>query len=72
MIKETYTDEHLEIVRDSCKEIRDLAIIGLLNVYLIKPYSKLKISSVEKRGVVNIITNNITIDSDKDIYYRKY
>ena len=31
MIKETYTDEHLEIMRDSCKEIRDLAMIDLLN-----------------------------------------
>ncbi|CAG9359557.1 Site-specific recombinase XerD [Clostridium perfringens] len=31
VIKETYTDEHLEIMRDSCKEIRDLAMIDLLN-----------------------------------------
>lgn len=30
-VKETYTDEHLEIMRDNCKEIRDLAIIDLLN-----------------------------------------
>lgn len=31
VIKETYTDEHLEIMRDNCKEIRDIAIIDLLN-----------------------------------------
>lgn len=31
VIKETYTYEHLEIMRDSCKEIRDLAMIDLLN-----------------------------------------
>ena len=31
VIKETYTDEHLEIMRDSCNDIRDLAIIDLLN-----------------------------------------
>lgn len=31
IIKEIYTDEHLEIMRDNCKEIRDLAIIDLLN-----------------------------------------
>ena len=29
-IKETYTDEALETMRDSCKEIRDLALIDLL------------------------------------------
>lgn len=31
IVKEIYTDEHLEIMRDNCKEIRDLAIIDLLN-----------------------------------------
>lgn len=31
VIKETYTDEHLEIMRDNCKGIRDLAMIDLLN-----------------------------------------
>lgn len=31
ILKEIYTDEHLEIMRDNCKEIRDLAIIDLLN-----------------------------------------
>lgn len=31
IVKEVYTDENLEIMRDSCKEIRDLAIIDLLN-----------------------------------------
>ncbi len=31
VVKETYSDEHLEIMRDNCKEIRDLAIIDLLN-----------------------------------------
>lgn len=30
-IKETYTDENLEILRDSCNSIRDLAIIDLLS-----------------------------------------
>lgn len=30
IVKEIYTDEHLEIMRDNCKEIRDLAIIDLL------------------------------------------
>ena len=30
VIKETYTDEMLEIMRDSCMELRDLAIIDLL------------------------------------------
>jgi site-specific recombinase XerD len=30
-VKETYTDENLEILRDSCKTIRDLAIIDLLS-----------------------------------------
>ena len=29
-IKETYTDEELELMRDSCKESRDLAIIDML------------------------------------------
>ncbi len=29
-IKETYTDEELEIMRDNCDEIRDLAIIDML------------------------------------------
>ena len=29
-IKETYTDEELEKMRDSCKELRDLAIIDML------------------------------------------
>ena len=31
IVKETYTDEHIEVMRDSCKEIRDLAMIDLLN-----------------------------------------
>lgn len=30
-VKETYTDENLEVLRDNCTEIRDLAIIDLLN-----------------------------------------
>ncbi|AGX41476.1 site-specific tyrosine recombinase/integron integrase [Clostridium saccharobutylicum] len=30
-VKETYSDENLEILRDNCKELRDLAIIDLLN-----------------------------------------
>ena len=30
VIKETYTDEELEVMRDSCKELRDLAIIDML------------------------------------------
>ena len=29
-IKETYTDENLELMRDSCVELRDLAMIDLL------------------------------------------
>lgn len=29
-VKETYSDENLEIMRDSCNELRDLAIIDLL------------------------------------------
>lgn len=29
-IKETYTDEALELMRDNCKELRDLAIIDML------------------------------------------
>lgn len=31
VVKETYTDENIEILRDNCKGIRDLAIIDLLN-----------------------------------------
>lgn len=31
IVKEIYTDENLEIMRDNCKEIRDPAIIDLLN-----------------------------------------
>lgn len=31
VIKEIYTDENLELMRDNCKGIRDLAIIDLLN-----------------------------------------
>jgi integrase/recombinase XerD len=31
IVKEVFTDEHLEIMRDNCKGIRDLAIIDLLN-----------------------------------------
>lgn len=30
MIKETYSDEELELMRDNCKELRDLAIIDML------------------------------------------
>lgn len=30
-IKETYTDETLEVMRDNCKDMRDLAIIDLLS-----------------------------------------
>lgn len=30
-VRETYSDETLEILRDNCKEIRDLAMIDLLN-----------------------------------------
>lgn len=30
IIKETYTDEALEIMRDNCKELRDLALIDML------------------------------------------
>lgn len=30
-VKETYTDESIEVMRDNCKEIRDLAIIDLLS-----------------------------------------
>ena len=29
-VKETYTDEEIEIMRDSCKSLRDLSIIELL------------------------------------------
>ncbi|WP_250674267.1 site-specific tyrosine recombinase/integron integrase [Paraclostridium ghonii] len=31
LVKETYTDENIEIMRDNCNQIRDLAIIDLLN-----------------------------------------
>ncbi|MEG1411668.1 MAG: tyrosine-type recombinase/integrase [Terrisporobacter sp.] len=31
VVKEAYTDENIEIMRDNCNEIRDLAIIDLLN-----------------------------------------
>lgn len=31
VIKETYSDENIEVLRDNCKEIRDLAMIDLLN-----------------------------------------
>lgn len=31
VVKETYTDENIEVMRDNCTEIRDLAIIDLLN-----------------------------------------
>ena len=31
VVKETYTDENIEIMRDNCKEIRDLAMIDLMN-----------------------------------------
>lgn len=31
IVKETYTDENLEVMRDSCNEIRDLSMIDLLN-----------------------------------------
>ena len=31
IMKEIYTDKHLEIMRDSCREVRDIAIIDLLN-----------------------------------------
>lgn len=31
VVKEIYTDENLEVMRDNCKGIRDLAIIDLLN-----------------------------------------
>lgn len=31
VVKETYTDENIEIMRDNCTEIRDLAMIDLLN-----------------------------------------
>ncbi len=30
-MKEIYTDENIEIMRDNCKEVRDLAMIDLLN-----------------------------------------
>lgn len=30
-VKETYTDENIEIMRDNCTQIRDLAMIDLLN-----------------------------------------
>ena len=29
-VKETYTDEELEVIRDNCKEMRDLAMIDML------------------------------------------
>jgi site-specific recombinase XerD len=31
LIKETFTDEHLELLRDSCTDIRDLALVDLLS-----------------------------------------
>lgn len=31
VVKETYSDENLELMRDNCTEIRDLAMIDLLN-----------------------------------------
>ena len=31
VVKETFSDETIEILRDNCKELRDLAIIDLLN-----------------------------------------
>ncbi|CDG02565.1 tyrosine-type recombinase/integrase [Clostridium chauvoei] len=31
VVKETYSDENIEVMRDKCEEIRDLAIIDLLN-----------------------------------------
>lgn len=31
IVKETYTDENIEVMRDNCSEIRDLAMIDLLN-----------------------------------------
>lgn len=31
IIKATYSDENIEIIRDNCKDIRDLAIVDLLN-----------------------------------------
>jgi len=31
VIKTTYSDENIEVIRDNCKELRDLAIVDLLN-----------------------------------------
>lgn len=31
VVKETYTDENIEVLRDNCSKMRDLAIIDLLN-----------------------------------------
>ena len=57
-VKETYTDEHLEIMRDNCENLRDLAMIDLL-------------ASTGMRVGELVQLNRSDIDFEKDVYKRQ-
>ena len=69
VIKETYTDEDLEIMRDNCKGIRDLAMIDLLNSTGIRvgELVKLKIDDVNFNERECIVTGKG--DKQRKVYF---
>lgn len=79
-VKETFTDENLEIMRDSCIHIRDLAMIDLLNSTGIRvgELVKLNISDInfnEREGVVfgkGDKERRIYFDARTKIHLQKY
>ena len=50
VIKETYSDETLELLRDSCTSLRDLAIIDLLSSTGMRVGELVKLNIKNKRG----------------------
>ena len=60
VVKETYTDENIEIMRDNCKEIRDLAMIDLL-------YS----TGIRVGELVNLNIDDINFEGRECVVYGK-
>lgn len=80
VIKETYTDEELEVLRDSCNTIRDLAIIDLLNStgMRVGELIKLNISDINFEERECIVTGKgekqrkVYFDAKAKIHLEKY
>lgn len=75
-IKETYTDEVLELMRDNCTELRDLAMIDMLSstgmrvgeMVLLTRLAQLRDTLLPKLMSGEIDVSNVNISTDKSSF----